>query len=68
MTTVFGAVRAPAVKVVVQTADGATGPALVKDEFFIYRHVDQQPWPGPVPTAVTQAFDANGSITAVGRW
>jgi hypothetical protein len=66
MTTVFGPTYDGG-GVMVQT-DRDIGHAEVKNGFYIYRHVDARPWPGPTPTATVQLQASNGTVTAVGRW
>jgi hypothetical protein len=68
MTTVFGRAYGTGMKVVVQTGDGKSGEAVVKSEFYLYRHVEARPWPGTMPTALTRTVDANGNLSAIGRW
>jgi hypothetical protein len=68
LVTVFGVVRTSTVRVVVQTGDGVSDDANLKQQFYIYRHVEPYPWPGPLPTVLAKALDANGSITSLGRW
>jgi hypothetical protein len=68
MTTVFGRAYGKDLKVVVQTGDGKSGYAVVKSDFYVYRHVEERPWPGPVPTVLAKTIEANGYVSAVGRW
>lgn len=68
VTTIFGRAYGSGMKVVVQTGDGKSGEAVVKSEFYLYRHVEARPWPGVTPTALTRTVDANGNISAIGRW
>ena len=68
VTTVFGRAYGVGMKVLVQTGDGKSGEAVVKSDFYLYRHVEARPWPGVTPTALTRTVDANGNISAVGRW
>jgi hypothetical protein len=68
MTTVFGRAYGKDLKVVVQTGDGESGEAVVKSDFYLYRHVEERPWPGPVPTVLAKTIEANGYVSAVGRW
>ncbi|HET6989598.1 MAG TPA: hypothetical protein VFI00_23425 [Kribbella sp.] len=68
VTTVFGRAYGKDVKVLVRTGDGKSGEAVVKSEFYVYRHIDAGPWPGTGPTVVAQTLDARGNLTALGRW
>jgi len=68
VTTVFGRVYRPGTKVTVLTGDGKTGDAVTKSEFYVYRHLEAQPWPGIMPALTAQAFDAQGNLEAVGTW
>jgi hypothetical protein len=68
VTTVFGRAYGKDVKVLVRTGDGKSGEAVVKSEFYAYRHVDAGPWPGVKPIVVAQTFDARGTLTSLGRW
>jgi hypothetical protein len=68
VTTVFGRAYGTDVKVLVRTGDGKTGEAVVKSEFYVYRHIDAGPWPATKPTVVAQTFDARGNLTALVRW
>lgn len=68
VTTVFGRAYGTDVKVRVRTGDGKTGEAVVKSEFYVYRHIDAGPWPATRPTVVAQTFDARGTLTALVRW
>lgn len=68
VTTAFGRAYGRDVKVLVRTGDGKTGQAVVKSEFYVYRHIDAGPWPATKPTVVVQTFDARGNRTTVGRW
>lgn len=67
MTTVFGRAYGPVAKAVVETGDGR-GDAVVKSTFYIYRHLEPEPWPGKMPTVLARTLDAHGNITSVGRW
>lgn len=68
VTTVFGRVYRPGTRVTVLTGDGKTGDAVIRSEFYVYRHLEAQPWPGTMPALTTQAFDAQGNLEAVGKW
>jgi hypothetical protein len=68
MTTVFGRAYGQSMKVLVETGDGKTGEGVAKADFFVYRHIEARPWPGPMPTATVRIYDPNGTLTAFGRW
>ncbi|MGY4768144.1 hypothetical protein ACXC9Q_14625 [Kribbella sp. CWNU-51] len=68
VTTVFGRAYGNPQKVVVQTGDGQNGEATIKSEFYVYRHVEPQPWPGREPMVVATTIGPTGSVTSVGRW
>jgi hypothetical protein len=68
VTTVFGRAYEPSIRVDVLTGDGKTGNAVIKSEFFLYRHLEPRPWPGPVPTATVRMYDKDGNLNAWGNW
>ncbi|MFD3405652.1 hypothetical protein ACFWUU_33510 [Kribbella sp. NPDC058693] len=69
VTSVFGTVpRGTPPRVTVETADGHVGVAKVKDGYFVYRHVEHSPWPGPVPHAIVRfKFAGKAEYVAASR-
>jgi hypothetical protein len=68
-TTVFGTLHGPAVKASVRTtSDGFTGYAVVQKGFYIYRHVEPQPWPGRAASLVITTEAANGKPRSIRIW